>query len=162
MVAASDPRLSWRAAETFILVAVGMAVIAGPEWELRLFMFALFALMGVGRVLLWRHWLGRRQLVVTPEHLIAVNRGRPERWVAWEDVQGLMVVPADRLPGWFWGSRWLSVHVDPDLKVVPQKSPAFVSGELAEMMISRRDAAAVLARLAAVAEPHGVEVALSP
>lgn len=153
VVAASDCRLAWRAAESF--VAVGAVTLVLRPWWAGLLAFSVFLAAGCVRVLLWRHTLGKRRLVATSEHLVAVHGGRPRRWIDWDDLTGLRVSPADRLPGWWHGSMSLTVSAVPDVRVQPES--AFV-GPLVELMVSRRNTSDVRARLKAACEPHGVAV----
>src|SRR4051794_26655112 len=118
VVAASDRRLAWRAAESF--VAVGAVTLLLRPWWVGLLAFAVFLAAGCDRVLLWRRTLGNRRLLATSEHLVAVHRGSPRSWLRWDDVTGLRVSPADRLPGWLRGSTWLTVYAVPDVHVQPE------------------------------------------
>lgn len=162
VLVASDRHLLWRCVYPFV---VGGALLAGvlitgdasaPLFEAALW-FGAFLLVGLLRLAWWHLRLGARSVAATATHLVALEQDAPVRWIAWSELETLLVYASDNSPEWNGkkAKHWMLLHVEPEIRVQPES--AFV-GDFHNLLIGRRGERAAVAALRTVAKGHGVLV----
>lgn len=102
----------------------------------------------------WRR-LACRDLLVTPTHLVLRARDVVEQWVAWEDIDSLVVF-CTTPPQWLSpiaGQMWFHVYPEPCTAMVPAQP---VLSGFAEMLISSEDSMEAALRVKEAAEARGL------
>jgi hypothetical protein len=106
------------------------------------------------RIAFWMRGFGQRSLVATDTHLVLCKGRVAEQWVAWGDVERVLVVPSDLAPEWSrTRTNWFHVVPQPELAVMP---PAAFVGGFGDMLVSCRASRAATQRVRSAVHAHGI------
>lgn len=155
-IVAADRRLAVRAALPSGLLA---ALVAWASWGTGQILAgavvsALLLAASVARTWWWARGFGSRTLMETPTHLVLCKGGTAEQWVAWDDLERLVVVPSDPAPEWSrMRTDWFHVVPHPELAVMP---PAAFVGGFRHMLLSSYGSRAAADRVRSVAHARSI------
>jgi hypothetical protein len=115
---------------------------------------ALLLAASAVRTLWWSRGFGSRTLMETPTHLVLCKGGVAEKWVAWDDLERVIVVRSDPAPEWSrLRTEWFHVIPYPELAVMP---PAAFVGGFGDMLVSSHGSDAAADRVRAVVHARGI------
>lgn len=155
-IVVSDRRLAIRAAlPTSLFAALVVYATWGTEGVAAgAIGAALLLAVSVGRTIFWARGFGTRSLWETPTHLVLCKGAVVEQWVAWADLERVIVVHSDPAPEWSrTRTDWFHVIPQPELAVMPPA--AFLSG-FGDMLLSARGSDAAADRVRAVVHARGI------